>query len=85
MKRILPIALFSVVVCTPKISEATPEARAAVLFLLISPDSRSNGMGQAGTALLDQPSGYYNPAAPASFASKHYLSYTYEPSRKPWI
>ena len=45
--------------------EATPESRASVLFLLISPSARVNGMGQAGVALPDEPAGYYNPGAAA--------------------
>ncbi len=47
---------------------ATPESRAGALFLLISPSTRVNGMGQAGVALPDEPGGYYNPGA-ASLAS----------------
>lgn len=53
---------------------ATPESRAGVLFLLISPSTRVNGMGQAGVALADDPGGYYNPAAPALQARSHTLS-----------
>lgn len=83
--RLVLAFLSAMVICIPRTSVAIPEAKAAVLFLNISPDSRSNGMGEAGAALLDQPSGYYNPAAPASFASNHFLSYTHEPSRKPWL
>lgn len=51
--------------------EATPEGRAAVLFLLISPSVRVNGMGQAGVALPDEPGGYYNPGAAALSSPEH--------------
>ena len=53
--------------------EATPESRAAALFLLISPSVRVNGMGQAGVALPDEPAGYYNPGAAALASPAHTL------------
>ena len=52
-------------------AEATPEGSAAVLFLLISPSVRVNGMGQAGVALPDEPAGYYNPGAAALSSPAH--------------
>lgn len=50
---------------------ATPESRAAPLFLVISPSVRVNGMGQAGVALPDEPGGYYNPGAAALSSPGH--------------
>ena len=41
----------------------TPESRAAVLFLLIEPGTRANGMGDAFTAIAnDATATYFNPA-----------------------
>lgn len=54
-------------------AEATPESRAGVPFLLISPSVRVNGMGRAGVALLDEPAGYYNPGAAALSSPEHTL------------
>ena len=64
---------------------ATPESRAAVLFLLISPSSRVNGMGEAGVALADEPGGYYNPAAPALVARHHLFAATFYRDPLPWL
>ena len=64
---------------------ATPESRAAALFLLISPSSRANGMGQAGVALADEPGAYYNPAAPALAARHHFVGATLYRDPVPWL
>ncbi len=43
---------------------ATPESRAAVIFLLIEPGARSQGMGESGVAVAeDGTSSYFNPAS----------------------
>ena len=66
-------------------AEATPESRAAPLFLLISPSVRVNGMGQAGVALWDEPAGYYNPGAAALASPAHTLQSRFYPSEMPWL
>ena len=44
-------------------ASATPESRAAVLFLLIEPGARHIAMGEAGTAIAnDGATAYFNPA-----------------------
>ena len=57
----------------PERTSATPESHAAMLFLLISPSARVNGMGEAGVALADEPGGYYNPATPALMAGRYFF------------
>ncbi len=43
---------------------ATPESRAAVLFLLVEPGARAQGMGECHVAIADDATAsYYNPAA----------------------
>jgi hypothetical protein len=43
---------------------ATPESRAAVLFLLIEPGARASGMGESYVAIADDATAsYFNPAA----------------------
>lgn len=64
---------------------ATPESRAAALFLLISPSVRVNGMGQAGVALYDEPAGYYNPGAAALASPAHTLQSRFYLSEMPWL
>lgn len=66
-------------------AEASPESRAAALFLLISPSVRVNGMGQAGVALWDEPAGYYNPGAAALASPAHTLQSRFYPSEMPWL
>ena len=66
-------------------AEATPENRAAALFLLISPSVRVNGMGQAGVALFDEPAGYYNPGAAALASPVHTLQSRFYLSEMPWL
>ena len=44
-------------------ANATPESRAAVLFLLIEPGARAQGMGEVGTAIAnDGTAAHFNPA-----------------------
>lgn len=65
--------------------EATPESSAAVLFLLISPSVRVNGMGQAGVALPDEPAGYYNPGAAALSSPAHTVQSRLYLSEMSWL
>ena len=65
--------------------EATPESRAAALFLLISPSVRVNGMGQAGVALPDEPGGYYNPGAAALSSAGRTVQSRLYLSEMPWL
>jgi hypothetical protein len=64
-------------------SAATPESRAAVLFLKISPSNRVNGMGGGGVALPEEIGGHYNPATPAVFGRNAPLAVT--SMKKPWL
>ena len=66
-------------------ADATPEGSAAVLFLLISPSVRVNGMGQAGVALPDEPAGYYNPGAAALSSPAHTVQSRLYTSGRPWL
>ena len=66
-------------------ADATPESRAAVLFLLISPSARVNGMGQAGVALTDEPAGYYNPGAAALSSPTRTVQSRLYLSEMPWL
>ena len=66
-------------------AEATPESRAAALFLLISPSVRVNGMGEAGVALPDEPGGYYNPGASALSSSTHTVQSRLYLRERPWL
>ena len=63
----------------------TPEARAAALFLLISPSVRVNGMGQAGVALADEPGGYYNPGAAALSSPGNRIQSQFYLRSMPWV
>ena len=65
--------------------EATPESKAAALFLLISPSVRVNGMGRAGVALSDEPAGYYNPGAAALSSPAHTLQSRFYLREIPWF
>ncbi|HDY87211.1 MAG TPA: hypothetical protein ENH82_03730 [bacterium] len=66
-------------------ASATPESRATMLFLLISPSARVNGMGQAGVALTDETGGYYNPAAPALVSKSNYVGITSYLDKMKWL
>jgi hypothetical protein len=64
MKKL--IALLQVALCLGIAGQAaaTPESRAAVLFLLIEPGARASGMGEAYVAIADDATAsYFNPAA----------------------
>ena len=65
--------------------EATPESKAAALFLLISPSVRVNGMGRAGVALPDEPAGYYNPGAAALSSPVHTLQSRFYLDEMQWL
>ncbi len=59
-KIVWALALLTVVLAIPEISEAQGES--AVPFLLISPNSRSSGIGEAGTGTVDDVSAiFWNP------------------------
>ncbi|MEE3041443.1 MAG: PorV/PorQ family protein [Candidatus Latescibacterota bacterium] len=67
MKRQIPVALLmAAMLCGVVVerAEATPESRAAVLFLLIEPGARAIGMGESYVAIADDATAsYFNPAA----------------------
>ncbi|MED5415713.1 MAG: PorV/PorQ family protein [Candidatus Latescibacterota bacterium] len=67
MKRQIPVAfLMAAMLCVVVVerAEATPESRAAVLFLLIEPGARAIGMGESYVAIADDATAsYFNPAA----------------------
>jgi hypothetical protein len=50
-------------------------------FLELSPAVRANGMGQAGVALTDNYSSYFNPAAVGLLHEKDRFQFTFYPSR----
>ena len=55
----------------PDRAQATPESRAAVLFLLIEPGARAIGMGETYVAIADDATAsYFNPAALAGQSRK---------------
>lgn len=58
-------------------AEATPESRAAVLFLLIEPGARAIGMGESYVAIADDATAsYFNPAALAGQTARK-LNFTH--------
>lgn len=60
-------------------AEATPESRAAVIFLLIEPGARAQGMGESYVAIADDATAsYFNPAA-LSGQNKRKLNLTHMP------
>ncbi|MDP7448954.1 MAG: UPF0164 family protein, partial [Candidatus Latescibacteria bacterium] len=57
---------------------ATPESRAAVLFLLIEPGARASGMGESYVAIADDATAsYFNPAALAGQTDRK-LNFTHQ-------
>ena len=57
---------------------ATPESRAAVLFLLIKPGARASGMGETYVAIADDATAtYFNPAALAGQTQRK-LNFTHQ-------
>ena len=59
-------------------ASATPESRAAVLFLLIEPGARASGMGESYVAIADDATAsYYNPAALAGQTDRK-LNFTHQ-------
>ncbi|MFH1569980.1 MAG: hypothetical protein ABIL09_18450, partial [Gemmatimonadota bacterium] len=64
-KTILPLLLASAcIVASVERAAATPESRAAVLFLLIEPGARAIAMGESYVAIADDATAsYFNPAA----------------------
>ena len=61
----------------PTGAQATPESRAAVLFLLIEPGARAIAMGESYVAIADDATAsYFNPAALAGQTNKK-LNFTH--------
>ncbi len=59
-------------------ASATPESRAAVLFLLIKPGARASGMGETYVAIADDATAtYFNPAALAGQTQRK-LNFTHQ-------
>ena len=59
-------------------ASATPESRAAVLFLLIEPGARASGMGESYVAIADDATAsYFNPAALAGQTDRK-LNFTHQ-------
>ena len=59
-------------------ASATPESRAAVLFLLIEPGARASGMGETYVAIADDATAsYFNPAALAGQTDRM-LNFTHQ-------
>lgn len=75
MKRHFLVALMLAAVVgavIPKQADATPESRAAVLFLLIEPGARAIGMGESYVAIADDATAsYFNPAALAGQTTRN--------------
>lgn len=80
MKRQIPVALLmAAMLCGVVVerAEATPESRAAVLFLLIEPGARAIGMGESYVAIADDATAsYFNPAALAGQTARK-LNFTH--------
>ena len=58
------VALTAMCIAGPRSVSATPESRAAVLFLLIEPGARAIAMGESYVAIADDATAsYFNPAA----------------------
>ena len=78
MKKFLALTLALAYMCgAADKAEATPESRAAVLFLLIEPGARSIGMGESYVAIADDATAsYFNPAA-LSGQTKRKLNFTH--------
>ena len=78
MKKLFSLLLAGFCLCTSaEQAAATPESRAAVLFLLIEPGARSQGMGESYVAIADDATAsYFNPAA-LSGQSKKKVNFTH--------
>ncbi len=72
MKKISAVLLVGFcLLATAEKALATPESRAAVLFLLIEPGARAIGMGESYVAIADDATAsYFNPAALAGQTQK---------------
>lgn len=65
-------------IAAPTPAAATPESRAAVLFLLIEPGARASGMGESYVAIADDATAsYFNPAALAGQTDRK-LNFTHQ-------
>ncbi|MFT5376601.1 MAG: hypothetical protein ACI906_003438 [Candidatus Latescibacterota bacterium] len=78
MKKISAVLLAGLCLfATTEKATATPESRAAVLFLLIEPGARAIGMGESYVAIADDATAsYFNPAALAGQTQKK-LNFTH--------
>lgn len=75
MKKFLALSLAAICMAGP--AAATPESRAAVLFLLIEPGARAIAMGESYVAISDDATAsYFNPAA-LSGQTKRKLNFTH--------
>jgi hypothetical protein len=64
MKKLIALLLVALSLGLAGQATATPESRAAVLFLLIEPGARASGMGESYVAIADDATAsYFNPAA----------------------
>ena len=65
MKKLTTLTMVGLCLCMMPIeAQATPESRAAVLFLLIEPGARAIAMGESYVAIADDATAsYFNPAA----------------------
>ena len=65
MKNLTTLTMVGLCLCMMPIeAQATPESRAAVLFLLIEPGARAIAMGESYVAIADDATAsYFNPAA----------------------
>ena len=87
MKRIMKITLLSTVLTLGMLSSNNTYAQAggaAVPFLLISPDARSSGMGEVGTAIADDINAIYWNTAGLGFHDYVDDPDKKETDREPW-
>jgi hypothetical protein len=86
MKR-AKLAIWILLVFCLLSSSAFAVSEAALLFLLISPSPRANGMGQTfmGLPEYDAIATSYNPGSLGIFASKNYFSVGFYPSGVQWL
>ena len=78
MKKLFSLLLAGILICASAGQvAATPESRAAVLFLLIEPGARAIAMGESYVAIADDATAsYFNPAA-LSGQTKKKINFTH--------
>lgn len=86
MNNLKIIALFVLMMSIP-LANALAVSEAALLFLLISPSPRANGMGNTFMALPanDAMATIYNPGSLGIFALQNYASIGYYPRHVQWL